>query len=169
MSSFRCRGVLQNSKTRSAALGPQTGGLAPHELISLLVVKAVTISLLYFPLLAAKPASVGCAARAAAGAADALHNSTPKSRHRRAAGRDPPAHRTPLAINHQPPFSSCESAFSPFSSILFYHLLSNFVLPPFFQPSRHKIMPLAFHPGSRVRSVTRMPVKPMGCVIGLLV
>lgn len=121
MSSFRCRGVLQNSKTRLAALGPQTGGLAPHELISLLVVKAVTISLLYFPLLAAKPASVGCAARAAAGAADALHNSTPKSRHRRAAGRDPLAHQTPLPSTTNHPSPLVKVLFHLFWSILFYH------------------------------------------------
>lgn len=102
MLSFRCRVVLQNNKNRLAALGLKTGGLALHKLISLLMVKAVMISLIYFSLLAAKPASVVSAARAAAGAADALHNSTPNSQHRRAAGRETSAHQTPLPTKHHP-------------------------------------------------------------------
>lgn len=114
---------------------------ALHKLISLLMVKAVMISLIYFSLLVAKPASVGCAAGAAA---DALPNSTPNSRHRRAAGQQAP-------LASQTASSSHDSAFSPFlSNIALSSLLSNFVLTPFsFQPIWHEVTPLAFHPDAR--------------------
>lgn len=89
---------------------------------------------------------MGGAARAAAGAADALHNSTPKSRHRRAAGRDPPAHQTPFRSNTTLLLlGNCFFAF--LSNVAISSLPSNFVLARFSsQPVRHKVTPPAFHP-----------------------
>lgn len=65
-------------------LGLQTVGLALHELISLLMVKAVMISFIYSPL-QASGAALGLQQ-----AADALHNSTTNCHAARHAGTERP-------------------------------------------------------------------------------